>query len=253
MDFYYYGSAEEVDCMIRMREKTRSVFMLLLGGALAVLLVGAIPLLDQAGDESTYAYAVAAKTKATVAKKTVVQGDSFSLRGAIGGHKATWRSSDKKVAVVSKAGKVKAKRTGKVTITAKAGNRTYRWNITVVKKLSKVRLKSATYGNVSGNPYQRELKVTWKKVPAAKGYQVAVKWGESAPVWINGQKHRELIWEEKWTTMGTMRSTSYHYKTEDGVKYSYAAVKVKVRAYYSVGGKRVYGKWSTAKALGMRA
>ena len=54
------------------------------------------------------------------------------------GVKVTWKSSKKKVATVSKKGKVKAKKAGKTTITAKVGKKKYKCRVIVRNKTNNV-------------------------------------------------------------------------------------------------------------------
>ena len=51
--------------------------------------------------------------------------------------KVTWSSSNKKIATVNKNGYVKAKKPGKVTITAQVGNKQYKCKVTVKAKTPK--------------------------------------------------------------------------------------------------------------------
>lgn len=55
--------------------------------------------------------------------------------------KATWKSSNPKVATVSSKGKVNAKKKGTTTITAKVGKTTYKCMVTVLRPISKKLLK----------------------------------------------------------------------------------------------------------------
>ena len=55
--------------------------------------------------------------------------------------KATWKSSNPKVATVSSRGKVTAKKKGTATITAKVGKTTYKCKVTVLRPISKKLLK----------------------------------------------------------------------------------------------------------------
>lgn len=55
--------------------------------------------------------------------------------------KATWKSSNPKVATVSSKGKVTAKKKGAATITAKVGKTTYKCKVTVLRPISKKLLK----------------------------------------------------------------------------------------------------------------
>ena len=58
---------------------------------------------------------------------------TISPKKAKKGNKVTWKSSNKKVATVSK-GTVKAKKAGKTTITAKVSGKTFKCSVTVKKK-----------------------------------------------------------------------------------------------------------------------
>ena len=55
--------------------------------------------------------------------------------------KATWKSSNPKVASVTSKGKVTAKKKGTTTITAKVGKTTYKCKVTVLRPISKKLLK----------------------------------------------------------------------------------------------------------------
>lgn len=69
----------------------------------------------------------AAKPKLSSTSKEVVKGQTFTLKVKnASGKKVTWKSSNKKVATVSKKGAVTAKKAGTATITAKVGSSLYR-------------------------------------------------------------------------------------------------------------------------------
>lgn len=80
------------------------------------------------------AYAAAKKApKLSATSKTVLKGKTFTLKVKNAGKaKVKWASSNKKVATVSKAGKVTAKKAGKATITAKVGKKKLTCKVTVV-------------------------------------------------------------------------------------------------------------------------
>lgn len=61
--------------------------------------------------------------------------------------KVTWSSGNRKVAVVSKSGKVTAKRTGKATITAQVGNVSYKCKVTVKENKSSIQKYSTNAYN----------------------------------------------------------------------------------------------------------
>lgn len=76
----------------------------------------------------------AAKVRLNMTKKTLTVGKTVTLKVKGTRKKVKWSSSNKKVASVSSKGKVKAKKAGKATITAKIGKKKYKCKITVMKK-----------------------------------------------------------------------------------------------------------------------
>ena len=84
--------------------------------------------------ESVFA---AKKVKLNKTKATVYVGKSVQLKVNNNKKKVKWFTSNKKVAIVSKKGKVKGKKVGKATITAKIGKKKYKCKITVKKKVVK--------------------------------------------------------------------------------------------------------------------
>ena len=86
--------------------------------------------------------AQAAKIKLNKTKVYLLKGQTVKLKIKGTKKKVTWKSSKKKVATVSKKGKVKAKKAGKATITAKVKGKKYKCKIIVeTKKQRKARLK----------------------------------------------------------------------------------------------------------------
>jgi len=83
---------------------------------------------------------VAAQAKVSLNKKKaqITVGSSLSLNVKGTKKKVKWSTSNKKIATVKSTGKVKckvtAKKAGKATVTAKAGNKKYKCKVTVVKK-----------------------------------------------------------------------------------------------------------------------
>lgn len=90
---------------------------------------------------------------------TVGGSDNIIVKG-----KATFKSSNKKIATVSNKGKVKGKKAGTCKITVKVGSSTKKVNVTVKPK--KVTIKSAKLTSISS------AKISWKKVKGASGYYV---------------------------------------------------------------------------------
>ena len=73
-----------------------------------------------------------AKTRLTKTKLTISVGQKVTLKVKGSRKKAKWSSGNKKVATVNQKGKVRAKKAGKTTITAKIGKKKYRCKITVI-------------------------------------------------------------------------------------------------------------------------
>ena len=82
---------------------------------------------------------VQAKAKVAINRKkaTIIQGKTLKLKIKGTKKKIKWITSNKKIAIVSKKGKVTAKRPGKATIKAKVGKITYKCRITVKKKVER--------------------------------------------------------------------------------------------------------------------
>ena len=92
--------------------------------ALAVLLVFAsIPTINVS----------AAKIKLNKTKITIYVGKTVTLKVQNNKKKVKWTTSNKKIATVTKKGKVKGKKSGKATITATVGKKKYKCKITVKK------------------------------------------------------------------------------------------------------------------------
>lgn len=77
---------------------------------------------------------VQAKTALNKKKLTLTVGKTATLKLKGIKKKPKWTSSNKKVATVTAKGKVKAKKVGKATITAKLGKKKYKCKVTVKKK-----------------------------------------------------------------------------------------------------------------------
>lgn len=78
----------------------------------------------------------AKKVKLNKTKSTIYVGKTVTLKLKNNKNKIKWSSSNKKVATVTKKGKVKGKKVGKAIIIAKVGKKKYRCKITVKKKVT---------------------------------------------------------------------------------------------------------------------
>ena len=91
----------------------------------------------------TFTVQAASSIKISKKKKTLRVGDKYTLKITGTSKKVKWKSSNKKVATVNSKGKVKAKKKGTATITAKVGGKKYKCKITV-KKASKIKAGNYT-------------------------------------------------------------------------------------------------------------
>ena len=89
----------------------------------------------------------------------------------------------------------------------------------VIKKFKHIAPKP----NMSGNSIYR---LRWKKVAGAFAYQLSIK-----------DKHADGSWGNKRITYTRVTCFDYDFSYSSGIK-------VKVRAFKIVNGKKVYGKWS---------
>lgn len=104
------------------------------------------------------------KVKLNITKATLSIGGSINLKLLNNKKKVTWKSSNKKVASVTKKGKVKAKKKGKASIVAKVGKKKYTCKVTVgsvSKKSTKNVKKTATTPSPSSTP----ILVTMPPIP----------------------------------------------------------------------------------------
>lgn len=107
--------------------------------------------------------AKAATVKLNKKKATLYKGKTLQLKVSGTKKKATWKSSNRKVAVVSSKGKVKAKKKGTTTITAKVGTKKLSCKVTV--ESPSINRKSAilyTGGKISLKINGTKQKVSWK-------------------------------------------------------------------------------------------
>ncbi len=97
-------------------------------------------------------------------------------------------------------------------------------------KLKKKKVKNSKNGKV--NKKKANLKISWKKVKGANGYQIVMK---------TGKKGKYKIVK---TIKKNAKTTFVKKNLKKGKKYF-----VKVRAYQVVKGKKIYGKYCKAKMI----
>ena len=172
-------------------KKMKKGFAVLLSTALAVTSMmdpaGSTALAKKAAKKQAKSIQVkspfSAKDKKVTTTLTLKKGSTFKIKTAVSpksaGKKLAYKSSKKKVASVSKSGKIKAKKVGKTKITVSPkGSKKVKAviQVTVVKKLKKVKKialdKSSLALSVNGNNRSAQLKasVTSPKKPTVKKF-----------------------------------------------------------------------------------
>lgn len=129
---------------------------------------------------------VSAAGKINKKKATLKIGQTLQLKVTGTKGKVKWTSSKKSVATVSSKGRVKAKKKGSVTITAKIGKKKYTCKVTV---------KKASNGGFSGNTSTSKNNVTYHAEATPRGeaiilqnnYNYAVAVDISCAFCLNGQ------------------------------------------------------------------
>ncbi len=172
--------------------------------------------------------------KIAAANKTKKTGDkAFALgaKGTAGGGALSYQSSNTKVCKVSTSGKVTIIGSGKATITITAKENTNYQKAT--KKITiTVAPKKATVTKIK-SPAKKEVAVTWKKDSTASGYEVQIATNKK----FSAGKKSQTIKNNKTIT-----------KTFTGLK-SGKTYYVRVCAYKTIDGKKVYGDWSALKSI----
>ena len=152
--------------------------------------------------------------------------------GARETNKYTFTSSNTKVATVNASGVVTGKTAGTATITVKtaatanyeAGSKTVK--ITVSKTLKKPGNCHFTKWN---NKQFTGCRISWNKVDGAEGYQTLLSWTDGSH------------------SSQTIVKPNVLYR--DCTVVSNHVSQMKVRAFYTANGKRVYGPWSNVEYI----
>lgn len=160
---------------------------------------------------------------------TLAEGASSTLKAAVKPERATnqaiaWTTSNAKVTAVSANGTIKAERAGNAVLTATAKDGSGAKATCAVKVtpvFAKLSMKAASSGHDS-------VKLSWAKDKRADGYKVYRRTAENKNFKVIADTKKRNYVDKKLTT---------------GEKYTY-----KVRAYRTIGGKKVYGSYSTAKS-----
>lgn len=144
--------------------------------------------------KTVYEYDVSKPIGISCKKKTLLVGKTFTLKlNGINYNEVKWTSSNKKVATVSRNGKVTAKKAGNATIKADVGKKAYRCKIVVSEKTLSVNKKSISLLEGKKTKIIVTLKTNKKdkfdvdiKNPNIAGYEYDVWNGNKLPVIIEG-------------------------------------------------------------------
>lgn len=137
---------------------------------------------------------------AAVKKVSLYVGKTITLKAK---GKVTWKSSNKKVAAVSKKGVVRGRKAGKATITKKKGKKCWKYIITVKERRSKRKATGQKEGNTTSADNQPEYMPSASSTPTCSHSWEKV----SSKYDVSGAGHRLIILyrckicgaeEEKW-------------------------------------------------------
>lgn len=135
------------------------------------------------------------KVKLNITKATLSIGGSINLKLLNNKKKVTWKSSNKKVASVTKKGKVKAKKKGKASIVAKVGKKKYTCKITVgsvskksMKNVKKTAVPTATQNQKPPVPTMPPIPTKTPLIPSTAEFvekEITMKVGETHKLEVN--------------------------------------------------------------------
>lgn len=164
----------------------------------------------------------AAKVKLSKNKATLIKGQTLKLEVKNTSKKVKWSTTDKKIATVTSNGKVKAKKTGTVTIIAKVGNKQYKCKIKVeTPKISNSSLTlikgSSQTLSLTGNTQKVKWSTSNKNIATvnSKGKVTAKKNGTATITATIGKK--------KFTCKVTVKKLSNKYLSQNVTYESYEA------------------------------
>ena len=164
--------------------------------------------------------------KATSYTKTMGN-KSFSVK-ATGKGKITYITGNRKVVTVSNTGLVKIVGAGKTKITIKAaGNSNYKSATKTVYITVKPKVPAKVSTPKTARISNGKVKISWKKVSGATGYQISKSTGKSGTSIVATCNSKTVN-----KTVTAAKGKVYYYK---------------VRAYTKINGVTSYGAWSTVK------
>ena len=162
--------------------------------------------------------------------------------------KGKWKSSNKKIATVSKKGKVNPKKAGKVTVTAKIGKKNYKWKITVKKyvKVTRLRIMNVpTRKLYPGNKFKLKSavdpsnatnkKVTWKSsntdvATVSQSGDVVCKKEGNVTISLQSADNKKLVIKKTFTVYPAVKE-----EDDDKVLVDYLKIKLPVSGPFEIG------------------
>jgi hypothetical protein len=168
---------------------------------------------------------VAVRAKVALAKVNLVRGKSYQLVGqgytASGtAIKGTWKSSKAKIATVTAAGKVKAKKKGKAVMTLTAGGKTAKVKVTVVAKKPAAAKANVKKVKVKLAKTLKRGKVAWlaPKYSTSSAIAVKVTFKSSKKKVATVDKYGRLVAKKKGKTVITVKAAKKSVKLKLKVK-----------------------------------
>ena len=158
---------------------------------------------------------------------------SLNTKLATGNGKLTYASSAKNIAAVSANGQITIKNSGQAIITIKAAGTT-NYNTATTSVVITVKPGKAKVASVK-SPSRKRLTVKWNRIAAIDGYQLQ----------YSTNKNFKKGSATKTSTITKARTTTRKYSGLKSRKKYY----VRIRAYKTISGKRVYGAWSSRKSI----
>lgn len=168
----------------------------------------------------------------------ITQGDYFAVQPKTNSESLSWTSSSKSIATVTSLGLVSGLKPGKTAITVKnKSDSSDKASYTLyVAFKAPVNIKAATTGNPAANSKYGKLKVTWKSVSGAAGYDV----------------YRATSQNGTYTKIGTSQKNSYTDAKASLNKYYYYKIVAKNSYEYCASEKSASAKGIVLKSAALK-
>lgn len=163
--------------------------------------------------------------------KTYSKNGTFYICALGQGGTISYTSSNKKVATISSSGKITMKGYGttKIKITASSSGAYKKATTTVAVTIKPAKMTLSSVKSSSS----KTMLIRWKSDTKASGYQVQVSTSSQFTTGTTTSKTTSNVKNKKVTLKNLTKGKKYY---------------VRIRAYKTVNGKKVYGPWSTVKS-----